>query len=69
MDAAIVGSGRQGLFLVPLILVLPHFMGLPGLIAVQPCSDVLSTILGAVILRPNLRKLDELQAEADSPRC
>ena len=67
VDAAIVGSGRQGLFLVPLILVLPHFFGLPGLIAVQPCSDVLSTILGAVILRPNLRRLDELQAEAGSP--
>lgn len=67
VDAAIVGSGRQGLFLVPLILVLPHFFGLPGLIAVQPCSDVLSTVLGAVILRPNLRRLDELQAEAGSP--
>ena len=57
-DAAIVGSGRQGLFLVPLILILPRFWGLAGLIAVQPCSDVLSTILGILILRPNLKKLE-----------
>ncbi|MCI9120596.1 MAG: MATE family efflux transporter [Oscillibacter sp.] len=58
-DAALIGSGRQGLFLVPLILVLPRFFGLPGLIAVQPCSDVLSTLLGAAILRPNLRALED----------
>ena len=57
LDAAIVGSGRQGLFLVPLILVLPHFFGLNGLIAVQPFSDVLSTLLGVAILRPNMRRL------------
>ena len=57
LDAAILGSGRQGLFLVPLILILPRFFGLGGLIAVQPCSDVLSTILGIIILRPNMRKL------------
>lgn len=57
LDAAILGSGRQGLFLVPLILILPRFFGLGGLIAVQPCSDVLSTILGIIILRPNMQKL------------
>ena len=57
-DAAIVGSGRQGLFLVPLILILPRFLGLPGLIAVQPCSDMLSTLLGIVMLRPTLRELN-----------
>lgn len=57
VDAAIVGSGRQGLFLVPLILILPRFFGLPGLIAAQPCSDILSTLLGIVILWPNLKRL------------
>ena len=61
-DAAIVGSGRQGLFLVPLILVLPKFWGLGGLIAVQPCSDVLSTILGILILRSDLRTLEMEEA-------
>ena len=66
-DAAIVGSGRQGLFLVPLILLLPRFFGLAGLIAVQPCSDVLSTILGIVILRPNLKQLDEEESVVQTP--
>ena len=60
-DAAIVGSGRQGLFLLPLILILPRLFRVNGLIAVQPCSDVLSTALGAWILRPNLRRLKALE--------
>ena len=57
-DATMIGSGRQGLFLLPLIMILPRFLGVAGLIAVQPCSDVLSTLLGIAILRPNLRKLE-----------
>ncbi len=69
LDAAIVGSGRQGLFLVPLILALPRLFGLNGLIAVQPCSDVLSALLGVFIIGPNLRKLEDMaggKAEDDS---
>lgn len=62
-DATIIGSGRQGLFLVPLILILPHIWGLTGLIAVQPCSDILSTLLGILILRPNLRELRRMEQE------
>ena len=63
-DATIIGSGRQGLFLLPLILILPRFLGVAGLIAVQPCSDVLSTILGILILRPNLKKLETKEEAA-----
>lgn len=59
--AAILGSGRQGLFLVPLLLILPRVWGLSGLVAVQPCSDILATILSAIILRPNLRQLRQLE--------
>lgn len=61
--AAILGSGRQGLFLVPLLLILPRLWGLNGLVAVQPCSDICATILSAVILRPNLRRLRQLEEE------
>ena len=49
------------LFLLPLILILPRLFGVNGLIAVQPCSDVLSTLLGVWILRPNLRRLKALE--------
>lgn len=67
-DAAIIGSGRQGLFLVPLILILPHFFGLPGLIFVQPCSDILSTLLGIIILRPNLQRLEKPDGHTSAGR-
>ncbi|MEA4933825.1 MAG: hypothetical protein VB071_09685 [Lawsonibacter sp.] len=65
LDAAIVGSGRQGLFRVPLILILPRFFGMTGLILVHPCSDILSTLLGVVLLKPNLRRLETLRKEEE----
>lgn len=63
VDAAIVGSGRQGLFLLPLLVILPRAFGLSGLIAVQPCSDILATLLGAAVLWPNLRALRRQEEE------
>jgi putative MATE family efflux protein len=65
-EAAVVGSGRQGLFLIPLILALPRLFGLPGLIAVQPCSDVLSSVLGVFMLRPTMRDLARRQREKEA---
>ncbi|MBQ2896102.1 MAG: MATE family efflux transporter [Oscillospiraceae bacterium] len=61
--AAVLGSGRQGLFLVPLLLILPRIWGLNGLIAVQPSSDILAALLSALILRPNLRQLRQMEME------
>ncbi len=38
--ATILASCRQGIFFIPLILVLPSIFGLDGTIAVQPISDL-----------------------------
>lgn len=49
---SLVGSGlslsRQGIFFFPLVLVLPHVMGLTGVVWVQPMADLLTTILTIV---------------------
>ena len=63
LHATIVGVGRQGMFLVPLLLVLPRLFGLPGLIAVQPVSDTMSMILSLAVLRTDLKEFDRLERE------
>ena len=49
---SLVGSmlslSRQGIFFFPLVLVLPHVMGLTGVVWVQPMADLLTTILTIV---------------------
>lgn len=45
MKASIVAAARQGLFFLPLIIILPQIWGLLGIQACQTVSDVLSFIL------------------------
>lgn len=41
---------RQLLFLVPFVVVLPHFFGLNGIWYAMPAADLLSTIITAILL-------------------
>lgn len=43
--ATILASGRQGLFFIPLIFILPHFLGLTGVEMCQATSDLLTFFL------------------------
>lgn len=43
--ATILSSARQGLFFVPLIFILPHFLGLQGVEMCQAVSDMLTFLL------------------------
>lgn len=47
---------RQGLFFIPLILILPKFFGELGVWMSFPISDVLSTIVTAYFLNKEIRK-------------
>ena len=40
VKASIVASARQGIFFLPLIVILPHFFGLTGVEVCQAVSDV-----------------------------
>ncbi len=40
--ATILASMRQGIFFVPLIFILPHALGLDGVLLTQPLSDLLT---------------------------
>ena len=50
---------RQVLILTPLVLILPKYMGLSGLLTAGPIADLSSSILTAVFLGRELQKLDK----------
>ncbi|MDR3286096.1 MAG: MATE family efflux transporter [Prevotellaceae bacterium] len=50
-QAIFLSTTRQLIFLVPLILILPKFLGLTGIWLSIPISDFLSTILAVILLQ------------------
>lgn len=59
VKASIVAAARQGLFFIPLILILPRFFGLLGVQMCQTVSDVFSLLLS---LPFGLSVLNEMKA-------
>ena len=66
--ASFVAAGRQGLFLIPALFVLPVWFGIRGLQWCQPVADALTFVLGAVIVLGILKELKDktkkIQAES-----
>ncbi|MCD8068989.1 MAG: MATE family efflux transporter, partial [Lachnospiraceae bacterium] len=56
--ASIISCARQGLFLIPVLAVLPSVLGLRGLQLSQPLSDILAFLLALVLTSGILRELD-----------
>lgn len=42
--ATLLATTRSGLYLIPLLLILPRIFGLPGILICQPVSDILSLL-------------------------
>ena len=55
--STIISISRQGLFLIPNLLILPSIFGLLGIQMAQPISDALTLVLTAVIVSGILRQL------------
>ena len=60
-EGCFLGACRQGICFVPVILILPFFSGITGIICAQPIADVLSA---AIIVFMALRLHKELSAAA-----
>ena len=58
--ATLLSIARQGIFLIPSLLVLPGLLGLTGIQIAQPISDVCTLALTIVIMRSVLRKLKDM---------
>jgi len=55
VPALLLTLTRQGFFFIPLILILPHFLGELGVWISFPISDVLATIVTGMYLRKEIR--------------
>ena len=64
-EASVLSLSRQGLFFLPVILVLPHMIGLLGIQASQPIADIATFILSLSMGVKAARELRLLQQEQD----
>ena len=62
IKSSITSSARNGIFFIPLILILPRFFGLLGVEMTQAWADVLTFLLCVPIVRSELRKMDEIKS-------
>ena len=52
----LVSLSRQGLFLIPLLIILPKYMGIHGILAASPISDTLAFIISVTMVLISFRK-------------
>jgi putative MATE family efflux protein len=61
--ASLVAMGRQGLFLIPALLIFPGIFGVLGVQMAQPLADVFTFLLATGIVMGVLKELKRLQEE------
>ena len=55
--ATIIAAARQGICLIPMLVILPRALGLLGIQAAQPVADILSLALSIAIVGGILRQM------------
>ena len=58
LQGLLVSLSRQGLFLIPLLIVLPHFLGITGVLIASPISDTLAFIMSLSMVLVSFKHLD-----------
>ncbi len=58
LQASITSSARNGLFFIPLILILPRILGLTGVVMTQAIADICTVCLCIPIVAKELRKME-----------
>ncbi len=59
-EAIFISLLRQLILLIPLLIIVPKFIGLDGVWIAQPISDAISTIIVAVVLVKEIRSYSEV---------
>ena len=60
----LVSLSRQGLFLIPLLVILPRFFGINGILAASPISDTMAFIMSVSMVLLSFRRLSTLGPQA-----
>lgn len=55
---------RKIILLIPLAIILPHFMGVMGVYYAEPISDILSATTASILFLMNIRKILSMEALA-----
>ena len=57
----LVSLSRQGLFLIPLLVILPKYFGINGILAASPIADAMAFVLSVSMVLVSFRKFKEDQ--------
>jgi Na+-driven multidrug efflux pump len=57
--ATVTAAARNGICFIPIILILPQFIGIKGVEMTQACSDVLSLFIAVPMAYTELRKFTD----------
>lgn len=61
-QSSFLSLSRQFFFLIPMLLILPRFLGLAGVYAAMPVSDILAVTVTGIFLFHEVRHLDDSHA-------
>lgn len=64
LRATLLSCLKNGICLIPLLVILGPLLGLTGLQLAQPLADVLSAVISVLVMRPILRELKKPDAGA-----
>ena len=61
VSASLIGSARQGFFLIPVVFILPAVLGLTGLQMAQPVSDFCTVCMTMPLTMKFLREMEQCE--------
>ena len=64
LKASVLAAARQGLFFLPVILILPRVLGMTGLLISQPVADLCTLLLALPLGYTTLRDMKRAQSPA-----
>ena len=67
--ATIISISRQGLFLIPALLILPRLFGLLGIQCAAPISDLCAFALSLGVVLSILRRFEQMPDREETPRA
>jgi len=62
----IISLTRQIFLFIPLLVILPLFLGLDGVLYAGPAADLLAMVIALAVVRPELSKMKEAETSAPS---
>ncbi len=66
VKAGVLALSRNGIILIPMILILPRLLQLTGVILAQPAADAVTFIIAIVMLITELRRINRLEEEQNA---